>query len=445
MNLLVKNLLLRTVVATVTIGLSIVLAAAALAGDSSSATAITEKPATITLGALIDQGLRDSPAVKAKRFAWQSALKRYPQARALADPMLAYTQPIEELETRLGPVKRSIKLSQGLPFPGTLKARGQVARKEATIARLELVNAIRQLVLDIKRAYFELYYLDKATELAEEKTRLYKHLTKARSNEYSVDSTDFYSVIEAETRFADAEYELILLGELREAAASNLNTLLNLEPESHIGPLTEVAVEAPELQLNELYRKLGKNEELLASKVLIEKSLLKEKLARLKTRPAFRIGMNYTEIGSPEMSNLDDGGRDAVAATLAITLPIWLKKNKGGRAEARYARHSAEQAKAALINSLSAKAKNSYIDMQSNYQLIKLYSDSLIPKANKLIKTAEAAYKNGKGGLSDLFEPRIMRIQFKMAYYRASSNYKKNRAELEKLTAGFVIKENNNE
>ncbi len=446
-----KASLLRTIAAAAAIGLSIILAAPALAGlagpagNSSGSEATTEKQAAVTLEALIEQGLRDSPAIKAKRFAWQSAIEKYPQARSLADPMLAYTQPIEEIETRLGPVKRSIKLSQGFPFPGTLKTRGQVARKDAITARLALDNASRQLVLEIKKAYFELYYLDKATELAEEKTRLYKHLTKARSNEYSVDSTDFYDVVEAETRFADAEYELILLGELREAAVSNLNTLLNLEPESRIGPLTEVRVEAPAVGLSELYKKLKKNEELLASAVLIEKNLLKEKLARLKTRPAFRVGMNYTEIGSPDMSNVEDGGRDALAATLAVTLPIWHRKNKGGKAEARLARLGAEQARRALINSLSAKAKTSYIDMQSNYQLVKLYSNSLIPKADKLITTAEAAYKNGKGGLSDLFEPRIMRIQFKMAYYRAASNYKKNRAELEKLTAGFTLKESTDE
>ncbi|VAV84259.1 hypothetical protein MNBD_DELTA01-1932 [hydrothermal vent metagenome] len=445
MTLPTKAFLLRTIIATVTLGLSIMLAAPALAGNGSAAAAITKSPTLVTLETLIEQGLRDSPAIKTKLSAWKKAIERYPQARSLADPMLAYTQPIDELETRLGPIKRTIKLSQDFPFPGTLKTRGQVARKEAIIARLALAKATRRLVRDIKKAYFELYYLDKATELAREKTRLYKHLTRARSNDYSVDSTDFYDVIEAETRFADAEYELILLGELRQAAASNLNTLLNLEPENPIGPLTEVRVKAPEIQLSELYKDLNNNEELITSKVLIEKSVLKEKLALLKTRPAFRIGMNYTEIGTPEMNNIDDGGKDAVAATLAITLPIWHKKNKGGKAEAKYARLSAEQAKIALINSLNAKAKTSYIDMQSNYQLIKLYSDSLIPKADKLITTAEAAYKNGKGGLSDLFEPRIMRIQFEMAYYRAASNYKKNRAELEELTAGFVIKENNNE
>ncbi len=445
MTLYARASLLRTIVAMATLGLSIMLAAPALAGNNSGAAATTENPAAVTLETLIEQGLRDSPAIKAKRFAWQKTIEKYPQARSLDDPMLAYTQPIEEIETRRGPIKRSIKLSQNLPFPGTLKTRGQVARKDAIIARLAFDNATRQLVLDIKKAYFELYYLDRATELAKEKTRLYKHLTKARSNEYLVDSTDFYDVIEAETRFADAEYELILLGELREAAASNLNTLLNLEPESRIGPLTEVRVEAPEIRLNELYTELKNNEELLASAVVIEKSILKERLARLKTRPALRIGLNYTEIGSPEMTGVKDGGKDAVAATLAITLPIWHKKNKGGRAEARLARLGAEQAKTALINNLSARAKTSYIDMQSNYQLVKLYSDSLIPKADKLITTAEAAYKNGKGGLSDLFEPRIMHIQFKMAYYRASSNYKKNSAELEKLTAGFAIKENNNE
>jgi outer membrane protein TolC len=420
----------------------------ATAADNSSETnaeSTTRAQEPTTLESLIELGLKASPAAKAKKLAWKQTLQRYPQARALPDPTLSYTQPIEEIETRLGPNKRSYKLSQGFPFPGTLKTRGKVARKEAAIARLELDNTLRQLVLDIKKAFFELYYLDQAAVLAKEKTRLFKHLTKARSNEYSVDSTDFSNVIEAETRFADAEYEQILLDELREAASTRLNTLLNRDPETIIGQLAETSVLPPDVRLQELYKKIKTNEDIKASEVLIEKKKLKEKLARLKTLPRFKLALNYTEIGAPETNNLKGGGKDAASATIAITLPIWHRKNKGRRVEARLARQSAEQARIALINSQSAKAKTYFVDMQSNYQLLRLYSDSLIPKAEKLIKTAEAAYKNGKGGLSDLFEPRIMRVQFMVAYYRAASNYKKTNAELEKLTAGFTLKESSNE
>lgn len=442
--------LLRAAVLALTISLTIIsINTLALAADNSGNAAeairLAQPETPETLDNFIELGLRTNPAVKARRFAWKQSLQKRLPAASLPDPVLSYTQPIHEIETRLGPNKRSAMLSQDFPFPGTLKTRGRVAGTEAQLARLALDKTIRQLVLDIKKAYFELYYLDRASMLAEEKTRLFKHLTKARRNDYSVDSIGFSDVIEAETRFADAKYELILLSELRKAAASNLNTLLNRDPESKIGALAETPIKAPDTRLPELYKNIKNNEEMLESNLLIKNSELKEKLARLKTRPRFKLALNYTEIGMPDTGNIKDGGKDAVAATMAITLPIWTKKNNGGREAARLARLAAVETKAAVANTLNTKTKTAYIEMKTNYQLLTLYSKSLIPKAEKLIKTAEAAYKNGKGGLSDLFEPRIMRIEFKMAYYHAATNYQKNRAELERLTAGFALKESTDE
>jgi len=289
MSLLKGRLPLRAAIAVVTLSLLITPGTAAIAVNGSdvsmpatagATTTVIGRPATETLPALIKLGLKASPEVKAKRLEWRRALERYPQAVSLPDPVLAYTQPIHEIETRLGPNKRSAMLSQDFPFPGTLKTRGRIAGAEAQIARLALDKAMRQLVLDIKKTYFELYYLDRASVLAEEKTRLFRHLTKARRNDYSVDSIDFSDVIDAQTRFADAEYELILLSELREAAAGRLNTLLNRDPESNIGPLAEARVEAPDARLQELYKKIKNNEEMLAGNLLIEKGVLKEKLAR---------------------------------------------------------------------------------------------------------------------------------------------------------------------
>ena len=124
-----------------------------------------------------------------------------------------------------------------------------------------------------------------------------------------------------------------------------------------------------------------------------------------------------------------------------MSLPLWTGKNRAAREEARLRLAGSEREREALKNTINAKAKKAYVDIRSNYQLIKLYSDSLIPKAEKLIDTVEINYKNGNGSIADLFESKVMWINFNLAYHRAASNYLKNRAELERLTAGFDLKE----
>lgn len=415
---------------------------ASSAADESGRTSLSQ---AVTLEELIEAGIRDNPTIRAKRAAWQGAGQKYSRVRSLDDPMITYTQPIKEIETRLGPNKRSVMLSQKIPYPGKLKLKGKIANKEAEIARVVLERATRELVSDIKRSYYEIYFLDMAARLAREKIDLFEHFTKAQMNDYSVGAAGLSDVISAETRFADAEYDLVLFEELRRAEAASLNALLNRGADSPIGTLAEPQVEMMEdadgLFLDELYSRARSSDAIQGAKLKVDKGHLAEELSGLSGRPNFMLGVKYTEIGEPEMAGLADGGRDAVAVSVGLSLPIWMGKTKATKEEARLARVESEHEKAALLNRVEANVKSTYVNMRSNYKLLKLYSDSLIPKAGKLNETARIMYKNGKGSIADIFEVRSMLIDFTLAYHRATSNYMKDRARLERLTAGFVLKE----
>jgi outer membrane protein TolC len=394
----------------------------------------------LTLDELIAIGLRDNPNIKAGRLALKSAEMRYPQARAFDDPVFTYTEAIDEVETRLGPNRRSVMLSQKLPYPGKRKARGLVAEKDAEIARVALRKLERDLVLDIKKAYYDIYYLDKASVLARERIKVFSHFSKAEMNDYSVGATRFSDVVSAETRFADAEYDLILFEELRGAAESTLNALLDRSSDDEIASVADPAVVEDSRELKELYRLAELSDEATAARLSVQKNSLKEDLAGFKSRPNFMLGVKYSDIGDPVMP-VADGGKDAVAITLGVTLPIWGGKNRAARDEARYAREASERKKSAVSNGINARIKRVYADMRSSYQLVRLYSDTLKPKARKLIDTVNIMYKNGNGSIADLFEARVMLINFSLAHHRAVSNYLKSRAELERLTNEIDFKE----
>lgn len=397
----------------------------------------------VTLDEFIAIGLRDNPSIRARRAALKSRAQKFFRVRSLDDPMVTYIQPIQEIETRLGPNKRSLMLSQKFPYPGKRKLKGAIAKKEAELAGIALDSVARKVVFDIKTAYYDIYFLDMAVELAGEKITVFEHFTKAEMNDYSVGVAGLSDVVSAETRYADAEYDLVLFEELRRGKAGMLNALLNRSPDEHVGLVAELEVESMEdyKELNELYD-LARNSEIIKGASLkVEKGQLTEDLSDLAGKPNFIFGLKYTEIGEPQMGGINDGGRDAFALTLGMTLPIWAGKNKATRAEARLARVESEYALAALSNGIDAMVKKAYVDMRSSYKLLKLYSDSLLPKADKLNETARIMYKNGKGSIADIFEVRSMVIDFTLAYHRAASNYMKSRAELERLTAGFALKE----
>ncbi|MDD3605166.1 MAG: hypothetical protein PHD86_08265, partial [Kiritimatiellae bacterium] len=66
---------------------------------------------------------RNNPELEAAFNRWKAELERIPQVRALPDPRFNYAYFVEEVETRVGPQKQRLGLSQVFPWFGTLKLR----------------------------------------------------------------------------------------------------------------------------------------------------------------------------------------------------------------------------------------------------------------------------------------------------------------------------------
>lgn len=283
----------------------------------------------LALYGLIDLGLSKNPGVEAHRLAWGRLLQRYPQATALSDPLITYTEAIQEVETRLGPNRRSIMLSQKLPFPGKRSLKGEIARKEAEAARLIYVGSARDLVLEIKKAYYEIYYIDKATELSKERVKILTHLTRAEMNDYSVGTTGLSEAVSAETRLADAEYDLILFEELRRSIVGRMNALLSRATDEPVSAVEKPKVVSEVRALEELYQLAKGHDSVAVAGIATEKRSLEEELSGFAWKPEFIVGLKYTDIGEPEMGGISGGGRDGIAATVGLTIPLWGSKRTG--------------------------------------------------------------------------------------------------------------------
>jgi len=97
-----------------------------------------------------DPGLSDylalaalrNPGLKAAWYRWQATRERAPQVRSLPDPMLRYGYFIREVETRVGPQRHRLGLSQRIPWPGKLVLAGQVADRAAAAERKREAGAV---------------------------------------------------------------------------------------------------------------------------------------------------------------------------------------------------------------------------------------------------------------------------------------------------------------
>ena len=137
------------------------------------------------LGALIEEALERNPQVQAATWFEAAARERIPTAGALPDPTLQMTGFVRSPQTRVGPQVSGVAVNQRLPWFGT-----RADRAEATTVRAEMqheaVAAKRDdVVHQVKVAYYELGYLDRAIAITGEERELLEHYESLARARYS--------------------------------------------------------------------------------------------------------------------------------------------------------------------------------------------------------------------------------------------------------------------
>lgn len=169
----------------------------------------------VSLDQLIAVAFETNPRLKTARLNWEAMIERFPQATALDDPMFQFGYFIESIETRVGPQERQYSIVQKFPFPGKLNVKGKIVSKSVEIVRVRLEQVIREVITELKEAYYELLYLEKAVELTRQNKDLVEHLAKLATTDYDLDGTTLNDVFKAESQRAQLSYDLILLTEFR--------------------------------------------------------------------------------------------------------------------------------------------------------------------------------------------------------------------------------------
>ena len=189
----------------------------------------------IDLPTLIRLAVERNPKLKAVRANWQATIEKYPQVTALPDPMLMYSYFVRNVETRVGPQRHRLGFSQSFPYPGTLDVMGRVTLKEIEIERVKYEQAVRDLIVDLKLAYYELVYLQQARQIAEQNQQLLDHILKIANTRYASNEGTLNDVLKAQSQLAQLSYDLILLWELEQVEKGNINALLSVPSTTPLG------------------------------------------------------------------------------------------------------------------------------------------------------------------------------------------------------------------
>ncbi len=370
--------------------------------------------------------LSRNPSIQESASRYRAALQRVPQVTSLPDPTLTIGQSIRSPETRVGSQLNTFTLTQAYPWFGKRELRGEVAGQEASATQEMYRARQRQVIADVKTAFYNLAYVDDAIRISREESALLDHYEQLAQARYATGQGLQQAVIKIQTEITRVTNRLQVLSQQRESLVARLNTLRDRPPEEPVPQLDTVAsIPTVALDLASLYR-LGEDhrQELLASRALIKRDEKAVDLAMKDYRPDLMFGVSYANIiGRDVVPAPTDNGKNALIFSVGVTLPIWRDKYAADVRQAAENLSAQRLGTSALVNDIQFAIRDQVVRVQTLADQTALYDKVLIPQAGESLKSTESAYETGQVGVLDLLDSERMLLQVRLGNARQRADY----------------------
>jgi outer membrane protein TolC len=379
---------------------------------------------------LVHEALANNPAIQSAARRVEALRARVPQAKSLPDPIVSvgWNGDIKPFGVKrdFPPSSRNISGSLEIPFPGKLKLRGQIADREAEAAWWDYEHVRRRVVAEVKAAYYDYFYYDKAIEITLKNKDLLEKLTNIARVRYEVGRGIQQDVLRAEVELSRLLQRLTILEQQKKTAQVRLNTLLNREPETPLPPPAPFKPADMSYTLESLYQLARENDPgVQREEQLIERSQFAVNLARKEYYPDLSVGYTYQH--RPQLT-------ETQGFTFSINIPVFYKtKQREGVNEATQALISAQRSRENRETTLYFEVKEQYLAAKAAEELARLFSRAVVPQSSLALESSMAAYEVGTVDFLTMLDNFITVLDYEINYYRELSNFEIALARLEPL------------
>ncbi len=421
------------------------------------------------------EAAENSPVLQQRYAEWRAALARIPQATALDDPEVSYTQFIQSDEARFG-----IAVMQAFPWFGTLRKRGDMAAREADAALARLYATRNRIFQEVKEAYFDYAFLGQSIETTEAQAAVLTDMEQNVGTRYSVGLASEADLLRVQIEQSQLEDRYNALLQQRPVRAAALTVALGREVDIEVPWPQEADLPPAPPPAPVVLARLR-----LASPILEEMDRLIEgqeeavALARLAGYPRFTVGLEYLDMKSPDsmppewpyMTGVDLGrgilGRDAgmirdaqsgaissiladelmpgmdsmkddIMLTVGLSVPIWRAKVRAGIAEAKALQDAAVAEKRSRTLNLDLEARAAVFEMKDAQRRYNLYTDVLIPRARQTFDSLQSKYALGEPSATflDVLASVQVVLEYELEQLRARRDLQIGAARLERIMGG---------
>ena len=194
-------------------------------GNLTAAEGIVASVSDAKLRLLLEEVLERSPRLARLEAEAAAVEQRSPQVKALPDPMATLTWFVMSPQTRVGPQRAAVNLTQQFPWFGTLELDEQAAMWDAVAGRARLEAARIEVLTEARTDYHELQFLEVERRVVEEDRATLDHYAELALARYASGVGLDQAVIKIQAEITRTETRLLNLAARRATVVARINAL----------------------------------------------------------------------------------------------------------------------------------------------------------------------------------------------------------------------------
>jgi outer membrane protein TolC len=397
------------------------------------------------LGDLLAEVAEANPTLRAARLEAAARAQTGAQVGALPDPTVSVKAFPYPLVTALGAQRSQWRVEQMAPWPGTLALRERAADLGAAVSGYEADALALDLALQVKRAYYTLYQLQRTDALVRTFRERLDAFTEAAAVRYEVGRGPQGAVLQVGLEEERLGARLLAIDARREAALQTLARLTDRPGLVAADPdgsgQAPVVLETPPLPSAEAALAdvaLRLRPEVQALDAAAEQAEAEVALARKAFYPDLGVGVTYFDITDREMPPTADG-TDAVAVMLSAKLPLQRGRLRARLDQARLRAAQVEARQEAIETAITTEIADVAYAARREAETLVLFRDRLLPQAQATVESVLAAYTTGEADYVAFLDAERSRFQVQLGLEDALGRYLDATARLERALGGTAL------
>lgn len=399
-------------------------------------------PAVTPLADLLRETAQNNPRIQAAWQAWKAAQQIPSQVSTRPDPEFQ----IQQLNvgsprpfagyTNSNFAYLGLGVSQGLPYPGKLRLKGDIARRDVDVLQQQYESVRRSLLAQLKGAYFQLAYLSKALAILQSDGELLDQAEKAADARYRSGMGTQQDLLRAQLERTQLLREITLRHLEAARLQAQVKQLANRSPASpDIAPAPLAETPLPYTYDELLAAAKAQNPEIASAEQMVKKEGLKVDLAHKDFYPDFNVQYMWQRTDPFRY-------RAYYMLTFGVRVPIYRsRKQRPELAEAEAELSRSRNEFEARSQAIAAELRVEYDTARETAELLKIYNEGLLPQARAEFQAGIASYQNNRQDFQSLLASFLDVLHVDEEYWKNAAERETALAQIEQLTGLTLRKE----